>query len=669
MRASVQEQRGAVGVHEVSGKFERIGWGTAPNPDHDLGTDLFLTPRDGRLVDLLMIAGAQVKAGVRYFREPKLDRDKNVVGWWYRESHRRHFDYWINHQVPHFLVLHDHEADRSYWVLVTAEDVTFLKKGAKILVPADQTLDEDHTDVLLTAASSRPPRPSWDGSSWTGATNLSPTHIYRHALLVPRLVAPHPNTSVKTVTAARALALVVLGRSWRYDSRHEGDMPDLKSIDETWPWEWQLAAGLHGFITGSKLDGLANALAAAVEPHQQAATAVVLAAAQIEDGQPQAAADTTMAILQQDRLETVDHGWVALQHARALLELGQHETARPTTYDLINLSSRVPNDVTAAAISAAAASLMFSIADWDAIDFGKAITTGDTAAAWWRAQTTAQGLGRQADESFKNWAHDTTQVHSMEDAWDDLRAVSLMAGFTGDHTGWSRALGRLARYVLSSQELSADHAQIESGLRTLRLAGADKNVAVAARWLIANGPVTTVKNVADDCHPDSSTTTTLSADLALLTAAGDILDPEHSADITDWAIASFDQPERLTTRLRARFDVQSKLATLLAELVTALPPDHHQRLLAWGLSARLETPGLSASPMRQLILALPDEAWTLENAVEAARRADDDPTRLKICTVARSGEPSARCETTPRRGCTRGNKRCAVGTRQRDRIR
>lgn len=630
MRATHQEQKGSVGVHEVAGKFGRIDWGSAQNPDHDLGTDLYLAPRDERLIELGLIAGAQVKAGPSYFAEDLRGESGEVLGWWYREGTRKHFDYWLEHRAPHFLVLHHLDRNTSYWALVTDEAVQFLDKGAKIFVPADQTIDREHAEAMASAVGARLRRHSWEGSSWTGAVNLSPTHVYRHALLVPRLIAPHPNMSVKVVTAAQAMSLVILGRDWRYSSRlGESSMPDITQVDASADWEWQLAAGLRRLVVHRDVAALEIAFTAATEPHQQAASAVVLAAAHIERGQPEDAAGVIQRVLAEDSLEAVDHGWVLLQHARAQFEIGDFDAARAITFDLVNLGSVVPGDVTAAAISGAAANLLFAVADWDDIDFGKTVAAADTTALWWRQEVTMHGLGRQADETFKAWAHDTQQVYSMEQPWDDLRAASLMAGFLGDHRGWVSALGRLARYVLTHEELGADPEHIRNALDVMRSIGADKNIQVAVRWLSSNGPAAVVKDLADQCDLQKSTVTSLRGDLALLGAAADLLHPDQARTVAAWAMHNFDDPKPLQDALHLTGDVQSQLAELLAQLVDAVPEESHPRLLDWTIATTPGTPGLTARPLRDLVRAIPEAAWNVEAATRAASRAESDPDDLK----------------------------------------
>lgn len=73
MRASPTESTGTTGQSEVRAAFSRIGWGPVDNPQHDLGTDLWVAVRDERGFDLGLMVGAQVKAGPSWFEEPFLE--------------------------------------------------------------------------------------------------------------------------------------------------------------------------------------------------------------------------------------------------------------------------------------------------------------------------------------------------------------------------------------------------------------------------------------------------------------------------------------------------------------------------------------------------------------------------------------------------------------------
>jgi hypothetical protein len=197
MRASQSGLTGAEGQAAVEQQFIRLRWGVVPNPvEHDLGTDLWLMARDPRRFDLGALVGAHVKSGDSWFKSPERDDSGQVVGWWFSDSDGKHFKYWKDHNVPHILVLHDLNTGTSYWVHVTADRFVSTGKGSKILVPADQTIDEEHLPALLDVATGQRKPAQWEGSAFQGNEPILRPDRLRHALLTPRLIAPHPNLAV-----------------------------------------------------------------------------------------------------------------------------------------------------------------------------------------------------------------------------------------------------------------------------------------------------------------------------------------------------------------------------------------------------------------------------------------------------------------------------------------
>jgi hypothetical protein len=95
-------------------------------------------------------------------------------------------------------VLHDLEADASYWAHVTPDAVKSTGKGAKILVLKENKIDVAHREPLLRIAATTRSGLPLEGSAWTGPETLLPKDLLRHALIVPRLVAPHPNAGYDT---------------------------------------------------------------------------------------------------------------------------------------------------------------------------------------------------------------------------------------------------------------------------------------------------------------------------------------------------------------------------------------------------------------------------------------------------------------------------------------
>jgi len=248
VRASPQEQTGEVGVSEVTADLQRIGWGPVHlNARHDLGTDLFVQVRDVRRFDRGLLVGVQAKGGPSWFKRPARAEDGSLLGWWYDEEHADHFEDWVTHGLPHLLVLHDLNTRVSYWVHVTAKVVESTGKGAKILVPVGQTIDHEHLDDLLDVAASHKPVIGLQGTAWAAsASNLPPARRLRHALLVPRLVAPHRNTGFGTVIGPEeAVALLTQGRVRdleEFARRHDA-VPGLEEAASSRDWRWRFELG------------------------------------------------------------------------------------------------------------------------------------------------------------------------------------------------------------------------------------------------------------------------------------------------------------------------------------------------------------------------------------------------------------------------------------------
>ncbi|MEU4448266.1 DUF4365 domain-containing protein [Actinosynnema sp. NPDC050801] len=264
-----------------------------------MGTDLFLLVRDDRLFDLGLVVGVQVKTGDSWFDEPRRDQSGEVTGWWFRDDDREHVDYWLAHTLPHLLVLHDLDSATSYWVHVTPEAVVPTGKGAKILVPRSDTVDRAHREALLTVAATVRPPAVWEGSAWAGSGAIRPKDLLRHALLTPRLVAPHFNAGVaQAIGPEQAVALIVEARSQAIEgfaARHP-QVPGLEPAGNSPEWGWRFAAALAERTLTGAIDDLLACVETADTPSTRAA-ATAAAAALLERAQPDQALELLDAAL------------------------------------------------------------------------------------------------------------------------------------------------------------------------------------------------------------------------------------------------------------------------------------------------------------------------------------------------------------------------------------
>lgn len=57
MRTPTNNLVGTAAQSAVKAQFELLGWGVAPNPEHDLGTDHWVMARDDERVDIRRLVG------------------------------------------------------------------------------------------------------------------------------------------------------------------------------------------------------------------------------------------------------------------------------------------------------------------------------------------------------------------------------------------------------------------------------------------------------------------------------------------------------------------------------------------------------------------------------------------------------------------------------------
>ena len=121
MQQPSRVQRGDIGETAAELFFKELQWGPLPTGVQDLGTDLFIQLRDKSGVDLRLMLGAQIKTGDSWFENPGNVGGQD--GWWYKEPNKAHADYWINHHVPHILVLQSEDRTRRIWALLNKDTV------------------------------------------------------------------------------------------------------------------------------------------------------------------------------------------------------------------------------------------------------------------------------------------------------------------------------------------------------------------------------------------------------------------------------------------------------------------------------------------------------------------------------------------------------------------
>ncbi len=648
MRAPRNEATGTSGESEVLAQFERLGWAGVIDSRHDTGTDLYLRPRDARRYELGAVMGAQVKTGPSYFSSPNKAPDGTTIGWWFDKADRDHFNYWVRHALPHVLILRDQETNRSYWVQVTSDRVISTGEGAKILVPASQTIDNEHNDSLSDVALTQLPSPALNGTAWTGAVRLSPADEIRHALITPRLIAPHPNLSPASVSGVEALAMQVLlrrdlerilepvnipGFTDDDPQQTKGLLLDEASKSDNWPW--RATAALHHWHYNDDPQELVSLLPLASTAEERAAATVLCCAYHFDKNDPDTALKVIQDALSHDDYRPVDYAWLESQRARALLEIGQQQAAFDLAMKTQRIHREIPDDTTAAAIAGACALTTFKATGWMKGDISEMIQRNDTPASWWRSQVTLYGLSAHLSQRFRIWSEGlSNQGTGADDAQRYLLSAALIASCTGDQDGWRSAIGMLAKHSLISTETTDQADAVANGLSLLRLSGENKSIIPATRNVVCKGPTLAARIASSFVDLSRSTRTTALADIELLTAAGDVLEPKQADQICIWALETLQDPHTYFERIRPTFAVSYKILTLLRSLVTALNEATLHTLLDYLIDHEPVKETSTVQALAHLIHAVPETAWTEQQRQRAAERSRTASATLREAYLA-----------------------------------
>jgi Domain of unknown function (DUF4365) len=647
MRAPGPDIKGSTGVTEVRAEFERLGWGPIPNPDHDVGTDLFVQVRDERRHDLGLILGAQVKAGPSWFKEPYRAEDGTLRGWWFRDDDRKHIDAWLGHSVPHVIVVRDLDDRISYWAHVQPEAVVSTGKGAKILVPRTNVIGEEQRDALVRVAGTQRPHPTWEGSVWR-APEFTGGKALRHALIAPRLVAPHPNIGYDSdLTPEQAVALVVQARMFdleRFAGAH-GDVPPLNEAGVSREWIWRFVGALGTRVVDDDPEPMLASVTDAPSPAARAAATATSAAALVEKLRIEDAIRLLDPVIEDDDIEPVDHAWLLIQRARALREIGRLHDARTDAEAAQRMRQSARDDVTASAIAGTADMLLFNTAPLGEGDLEMAITGADTAASWWRNQTTSRGLTAIVERTFSAWARDASvSFGGVDTANNQLYAASLSASHAADQSAWRHVTTVMGCDALLRLDRHADPESARESLTALRLAGAVKELAIAVKHLAANGPADAITLAAAEVELDQSTRTTARADLALLQHGGHLTDPGTAHRAVNWLLSTLENPAAFATRTKPSYILEDQLAVTLAAVVPSAGADVQQRVAERVVTLGPHQEELTAGSWGKVVRALPQSVWTEEASLHAGNAADrhHDALRLPLLGVAARYDEAAR---------------------------
>lgn len=562
MNSPSTRKRGNVGETAVRLKLEShpFWWDIMDNSRNDRGVDLLALVDDPLLGIREVPVAIQVKSGKSKFNRPKKQADGEVEGWWYYEPSKKHFDYWLECDVPVLLVLHNEEQDTSYWAHVTEGTVESTGKGAKILVERHKTISEECRDQLLRVAVRQSASLALEGTVLSdGLEEIPHERRLRYALVVPRLSSPHPSMALEQpIDAYEAVALLAQGNFRELDriaEQHE-EVPHPDAVPPGASWVWQVVGAIWNWLETNTTGRLETVYASAPDRHSATSSGVLLACALWRQERRSDAMTLLEDLAQRDDPDALDLAWVLVQRGRFHADLGNYDRAQSDVAAARRLLETVHDDfkvsepmVTALSAGAARTSHIItatrrfrngsvdteSTEAWIARQqesYLELLKASDTTVSWWRSQDVALALGREQDSRFDSWAKDDPAQHISGSPIPETRLLSaeLNADLTGEHGHWKAYSGRRGIQCLMRAASFADAAaELEEGLDALRRCGDSNRFTRAIRHLVKVGPVAPIATSMAKIPTSGWTHTTAKTNFEALALAGDLLE-QSAAD-------------------------------------------------------------------------------------------------------------------------------------------
>jgi hypothetical protein len=602
---------------------------------------------------------AQVKSGPSYFDAPTSDDQGACTGWWYAESDARHFEDWVQHALPHLLVMHDDATRTSYWAHVTKDAVQSTGDGFKIHVPIQQKVELSNRDTLLEVAASAKQQPVLQGTSFAaGAKAVAPGRALRHALLTPRLIAPHRNTGYeRTLAPEEAIALITQGRvqdlEWYIK---KGSNPQMAGADNrSRLWEWRFFSAYHDAVVESNIQPLLDLATATCpapltpgkrrkrKPEQahRIAASVVAGAVFLTAAERLTEAEALLKAAGEDLLP-IDQAWALIHRAIVMSEQGDLDTSRRLAAAAQRTVALDLDDVTAAAIGASAADFLFRTSGREAKDLGATMTAVDTAASWRRSQAVAWALEEHEEKKFRAWgACEDPGTRPSDTAQNRLLSAWLTASFAGTRGSAAVALAQHARHevmqheVASRSEAAAEmraqdspprqtpvgpHTRaMEDVLDELRRFGCNRTLETAVQRLWAAGPAHPVQAAVQRSVTAPWTHTNAPGKLALLRHAGDLLPTELADQAGRHCLTLLEDPEPFAQRVWPFFAIDHYAHRALWRVLSAATDAVHAETADVLLRIMPDRPGEPAETdliklaahLRPSALGVLSECWVL----------------------------------------------------------
>lgn len=634
VRISPEARRGEGGENQVKAFFSDTFQWCIMSKDIDFGTDLWVMPVSDEGIPSFVVLGVQVKKGVSYFRHPKKDEQGNVIGWWFGFD-ANHEASWTNGRIAHIVVLISDEGT-MYWSKIESSQIDHSCQMPRILVRKDHVLKKTDEEELSEFACSTYEKSVFNGAVWNGLTSIKKQDRIRFAMLVPRVVAPHANKHVDNLKGHEALASLLYGNEngiERYWAAGSGFMADAamqkgKRKDEAWAssdWCWKAAAAFYDYLDGrgGRLDGL---FSVAKSPEEQAASAVMQFAFDIDDNDWSAALQHIEAVMTYD-LYPVDKAWLLVHESWAMFELGRRDEAISAGSSAVSLCLQNPDDITANGICGAAMRLLWQY-DWiwgnvkssgKQVDVAAVIQSSDNPIFWWLELGERSIAGNAVSNRWLHSIGEAEKTHSLRRRFISL---ILQTAFLGDRDAWKRYCCLQAENAYAQiEDDNGERANIVNVLEMFRRCSSKDDYRKVLRSAIKRASDSRIVEYAETVSLDESTHSTALNDLTLFQCIGDYLSADKADEVCRWCLTTMASRQEYSRKVSATFKIPIELFKTLKACYMAASRDAQEEIEQWFL----ELPCVEesyASRAQNLTILFPESFWGDDNLAILLQRGD-----------------------------------------------
>lgn len=634
VRISPEARRGEGGENQVKAFFSDTFQWCIMSKDIDFGTDLWVMPVSDEGIPSFVVLGVQVKKGASYFRHPKKNEQGNVIGWWFGFD-ANHEASWTNGRIAHIVVLISNEGT-MYWSKIESSQIDRSSRKPKILVYKDHVLEKTDEEEIYEFACSTYEKSAFNGVVWNGLKNIKNQDRIRLAMLAPRVIAPHVNKHIDNLKGHEALASLLYGNEyglewyWRAGNGSKADvaMQKGKRKDEAWAssdWCWKAAAAFYDYLDGQggRLDEL---FAVAKSPEEQAASAVMQFAFDIDDNDWSAALQHIEAVMTYD-LYPVDKAWLLVHESWAMFELGRKDEAISAGSNAVSLCLQNPDDITANGICGAAMRLLWQY-DWiwgnvkssgKQVDVAEVIQSSDNPIFWWLELGERSIAGNAVSNRWLHSIGEAEKTHSLRRRFISL---ILQTAFLGDRDAWKRYCCLQAEDAYAQiEDDNEGRTDIVNVLEMFRRCSSKDDYRKVLWSAIQRASDSRIVEYAETVSLNESTHSTALNDLTLFQCIGDYLSADKADEVCLWCLTTMASVREYARRVSATFNIPIELFKTLKTCYMAASRDAQEEIEQWFLEL-LGVGESYASEAQNLTILFPESFWGDDNLAILLQRGD-----------------------------------------------